>query len=652
VDREQITRMEVKVAGEYGYAGKILRVDLTSGHITTMPTMDYADKFIGGMGVAARIYWDEASPDVSAFAPENPLIFVTGPACGFSGIAGSMWQVHGKSPLTIPEHFCYGNLGGTWGAQLKFAGYDGILIEGKSERLSYLLIDGDTILVQDATSLKGKGAVETRQILKRELGESVKVAAIGPAGENMVAFANIIADDDSSASGGMGAVMGSKNLKVVVVRGQRRPAAARPEKLQELARHLRRLKEEAKEADFGLIPGPKMKKQLCYGCISGCHRAVLEAVNGDQGKYMCQSGIFYQYRAQRYYGKWNEVPFYANRLCDNCGIDTRVMETMLAWLIRCFRAGILTEENTTLPFSKFGSLEFIEALVRMISLREGLGDILAQGTVGAANNLGSEAKALITDYVIHSTGQAFDTDPRMDIITGLLYVMQPREHAAVNTISGSVGKWREWVKGVEGAYLSTDVLQAITQKLFGSVNVVDFSTDEGKAFAVKQIQDRWSVRESLILCGFAWPIVDVAWSDKHLGDPTLENQVFSAVTGKEVDEEGVNKMGEAIFNLRRAIFAREGRKGRESEVLPEIFYTRPYRDRVNPEDPCLMPGRAGEVISKKGAVVDRERFEKLKDEYYQLRQWDIASGIQKKSTLDELGLHDIVVNLEQKGLVV
>jgi len=640
------------VAGEYGYTGKVVRVDLASGRISTMPTMDYADKFIGGMGVAAKIYWDETSPDVSALAPENPLIFVTGPTAGFSGIAGSMWQVHSKSPLAIPEHFSYGSLGGTWGAQLKFAGYDGILIQGKSEGPTYLYIDDDTTEIRDASSLWGKGAVETREALKRKLGNSARVAAIGPAGENMVAFANVIADNDSSASAGMGAVMGSKNLKAVVVRGRGRPAAAKPEKLRSLARRLRRLKEGAREAGFGLIPGPKMKKQLCYGCISGCHRAILEAVNGDQGKYMCQSAIMYQYMAQRYYGEWNDVPFYANRFCDNYGIDTRVMQTMLMWLIRCYRAGILTDENTGLPLSKFGSLEFIEALVKMVSLREGFGDILARGTIGAANTLGNEAEALITDYIIHSTGQAFDSDPRMDIVTGLLYVMQPREHAAVSAISGAVGKWREWIRGVEGAYLSTDVLQAISQRLFGDASVVDFSTGEGKAFAVKRIQDRWSARESLVLCGFSWPIIDIAYSDDHVGDPALENQVFSAVTGREVDEEGLNKMGEAIFNLRRAIFAREGRKGRESEVLPEIFYTKPYRDRVNPEDPCLMPGKGGEPIPKKGAVVDRETFEQLKDEYYQLRKWDVASGIQTKSRLEELGLHDIVGDLEQRGLAV
>jgi len=640
------------VSGQFGYTGKILRVDLSSGYITTIPTKDYAERFIGGMGIAAKIYWDVASPDARAFDPENPLIFITGPLAGFTGLAGSMWQVHSKSPLTIPEHFSYGSLGGTWGAHLKFAGYDGILIQGKSERPVYLFVDDDTTQIRDASALWGKGTVETRQILKKQLGNSAKVTTIGPAGENLVTFANILADNDSSASVGLGAVMGSKNLKAIVVRGRGRPVAARPEKIRELARYLRKLRGGATQADFGLIRGPKMKKQTCYGCISGCIRAVMEASNGDTGKYMCQSAIFYQYRAQRYYGEWNEVPFYANRLCDEYGVDTRVMETMLAWLIRGYRAGILTDDNTALPLSKFGSLEFIESLVKKISLRDGFGDVLARGTVGAADAMGSEARALITDYVLHSTGQAFDSDPRMDIVTGLLYVMQPREHAAVSEISGAVGKWREWFKGVEHAYVSNDVLRAISKKFYGDENVVDFSTDQGKGLAVKKIQDRWSARESLILCGFTWPITDAAHSEDHVGDPTLESQAFSAVTGREVDEAGLNEMGEVIFNLRRAIFAREGRRGREGEVLPEIFYTSPYRDRVNPEDLCLVPGKDAEPVSMKGAVVEAERFEKMKDDYYRARQWDVASGLQTKNKLEKLGLHDIVKDLEKRILIV
>jgi aldehyde:ferredoxin oxidoreductase len=643
---------EANMAEQFGYTGKILRVDLSSSRVTSMPTIDYADRFIGGMGIAAKIYWDEVSPDVRALEPENPLIFITGPLAGFTGLAGSMWQVHSKSPLIVPEHFSYGSLGGTWGAHLKFAGYDGILIKGKSEQPVYLLVEDDAIQIRDASNLWGMNTVETRQVLKSELGSSAKVATIGPAGENLVAFANILADDDSSASVGMGAVMGSKNLKAVVVRGRGKLVAAKPERLRELARHLKKLKEGATQTDFGLILGSKVKKQACYGCISGCHRATMEGSDGDIGKFMCQSAIFYQIRAQRYYGEWNEVPFYANRFCDKYGIDTRVVETMLAWLTRCHRAGILTDDNTALPLSKFGSLEFIESLVKKIAFREGFGDTLALGTIGAANALGSEAKALITDYVIHSTGQAFDSDPRMDILTGLLYVMQPREHAAVSEISSSIGKWREWTRGVERAYVSGDILRAISRRFLGEETAVDFSIDEGKGQAVKKIQDRWSARESLILCGFTWPITDIASSDDHVGDPTLESQAFSAVTGKDMDEASLNRMGEVIFNLRRAIFAREGRKGRSGEVLPEIFYNRPYIDRANPEDPCLMPGKNGKAISRKGAVVDRREFEKLKDDYYHARQWDVTTGLQTKRKLEELGLHDVAKYMVQKELAV
>jgi len=636
----------------YGYTGKILRVDLTSGRTTNIPTMDYADRFVGGMGIASKIYWDEAPPDAGALDPENPFIFITGPLAGITGLAGSVWQVHSKSPNTIPEHLCYGSLAGSWGAHLKFAGYDGIVIQGKSERPVYLFIDEDTIQIRDASALWGKDAVETREVLKGELGSSVRVVAIGPAGENMVTFANILADNDSSASGGLGAVMGSKNLKAVVVRGRGRPAVANPEKLRELTRNLRAIKKGATEADsdWPITPGPKMRKQVCYSCINGCSRTTFEANSGEQGKYMCQSAFFYQMRARIYYREWNEVPFLANRLCDRYGIDTRVMASLFFWLTRCFKAGILTEENTALPLSKLGSLEFIEALVKKISLRDGFGDILARGINGAADAVGSEAKAMITDYVTHSTGQIFDGDPRVHNVTGLLYAMQPREHAVISEITGLVAKWLKWIKGSEGAYVSPQVLQAISRRFFGDESAVDFSTFEGKGSVTKNIQDRWTARESLILCVFTWPITDIAYSDDHVGDPSLESQALSAVTGREVDEEGLYEMGEVIFNLRRAIFAREGRKSRESEVLPEIFFTKPYRDRINAESPCLVPGKGGEAVSKKGAVIDREGFERMKDDYYRLRGWDVATGLPTESKLTELGLAEVARELDKMNL--
>ncbi|MDY6916423.1 MAG: aldehyde ferredoxin oxidoreductase N-terminal domain-containing protein [Chloroflexota bacterium] len=640
------------MTAQYGYTGKTLRVDLTSGHIAAIPTMDYADRFVGGMGIATKVYWDEVRPDVGALEPGNSLIFVTGPMAGFTGVAGSIWQVHCKSPLTIPQQFSYGSLAGTWGAHLKFAGYDAIVVQGRSERPVYLFIEDGTVEIRDASDLWGRGAVETREMLKRKLGRSARVATMGPAGENMVVFANVIADDDSSASGGGGAVMGSKNLKAVVVRGRGRPAAADPQRLKALARRLRRLKEGASQGDFGFVPGPNMKKEACYGCISGCIRAVMEAENGTRGKYMCESGIFYQYRARRYYGEWNEVPFYANRLCDDYGLDTRVTEAMLAWLTRCHKAGILTDANTGLPLSKLGSLEFIEALLKKTSLRQGFGDVLARGLIPAADEVGSDARALITDYIFHTTGQAAEGDPRMDIVTGLLYAMQPRQHAVVSELAQLLGKWVQWEKGAEGAYLSTHTLQAIAARLFGDARAVDFSTCEGKGRVAKTVQDRWSARESLITCAFAWPIADVVWSEDHMGDPSLESQVFSAATGREVDEAELDRMGEVVFNLRRAVFAREGRRGRQSDAIPQVFYERPFKDRINPEDLCLVPGKDGEPMSRKGAVVDRDEFETVKDEYYQSRGWDVATGLQTKGKLIDLGLQDIVKDLEERELVV
>ncbi|GAF76323.1 unnamed protein product, partial [marine sediment metagenome] len=225
----------LKVTGQYGYAGEILRVDLSSGGVTRMPTVDYADRFLGGRGIAAKIYWDEVPPEVKAFDPENRLIFATGPLAGFTGVSGSRWQICGKSSLTTPEYFNYSNLGGNWGAQLKLAGYDALVIQGKSEKPVYILIQDETVEIRDASTLWGKSTVETREMLKQQLGSSVNIVATGPAGENMVTFASVLADKDASGSSGLGAVMGSKNLKAIAVRGSGKVMAANPQRYRELA---------------------------------------------------------------------------------------------------------------------------------------------------------------------------------------------------------------------------------------------------------------------------------------------------------------------------------------------------------------------------------------------------------------------------------
>ena len=185
------------MATEFGYTGKILRVDLSSGGTSDIATIDYADRFLGGRGIAEKIYWDEVSPDTRAFDPENRLLFVTGPLTGVAGLASSRLQVCGKSPATTPEHFCYASLGGSWGPYLKFAGYDGIVVQGKSDKPVYLFLHDGICEIRDASHIWGKGSIKVREQLKDELGRATNVLANGPAGDNMVVFATLLADNDA-----------------------------------------------------------------------------------------------------------------------------------------------------------------------------------------------------------------------------------------------------------------------------------------------------------------------------------------------------------------------------------------------------------------------------------------------------------------------
>jgi len=229
--------------------------------------------------------------------------------------------------------------------------------------------------------------------------------------------------------------------------------------------------------------------------------------------------------------------------------------------------------------------------------------------------------------------------------------MEPRiPMQQLHEIGALIPKWVSWAKKAEGAVVSGEVIRAIAKRFWGSELAADFSTCEGKALAAKKIQDRQYAKECLILCDYLWPIIDLAFSADHVGDPTLESKVLSAVTGHEVDEEGLYRMGERVFNLQRAILVREGHRGRDFDSLPDHCFTAPLQyDQLNPE--CLVPGKGGEVISRKGTVVDRKEFERMKDEYYQLRQWDVATGLQTKAKLQELGLEDVTQDLEQRGLI-
>ncbi len=633
----------------YGYAGKILKVDLSSGSITHMPTSNYTDLFLGGRGVAAKIYWDEVPPKIEASHPENRLIFMTGPLCGVPGFA-SRFQVCGKSVATNQFSFC--NMGGSWGAYLKSAGYDGVVVFGKADKPVYLWIDGDKVEISDGAHLMGKTAFQREKTIKDELGDSVRVLTVGPAGDNMVSFATFLASDDSVGAGGLAGVMGSKNLKAIAVRGDKKFKVAHADKLSQLRSRIRQLSSGYAESllTLGMLTSrDRLKKSFCQGCPTGCVRATHRNADGSERKFMCQAAMFYETRAQRYYGN-TDAALKATELCDDYGLDTRSIETMIMWLSRCHKSGILTDEGTGIPLSKIGSYEFIETLLRKIANREGFGDTLARGTHKAAQSLGKEAQALIKDYMVKS-GDNELYGPRLYITTGIFWAVEPRlPIQQLHEVSVPVMLWGARQKGLEQVPVTTEVLRAMAKRFFGSELAVDFSTYDGKALTAARIQDREYAKESLILCDLFWPIYFAEASPDGVGDPSLESQICAAVTGREVDEAGLYKVGERICNLQRAILAREGHKGREYDVIDEYNFTTPLKGDFGNTD-CIVPGKDGELFSRKDIVLDRSDFEKLKGDFYRLRGWDVPSGLQKRVKLEELGLDYVAKTLEREGLL-
>jgi aldehyde:ferredoxin oxidoreductase len=638
---------------EFGYAGKILKVNLSDGNVTRVPSANYTDKFLGGQGIAARLYWEMVPAEAGAFDPENCLICASGPVMGFPRFAGFRWKACGKTILVEPESYNHANLGERWGAFLKYAGYDALAVQGKAEKPAYIIIDNDRVEIRDASNLWGMSTFDAIDSLKAEFGKDSSVLTIGPAAENLVSFATMLTDEGASGSGGLGVVMGSKKLKaIVVVASSWRPVAAHPDKLKQLADRVREMKPSAGIPDMWAVPG-LTRNHVCYGCGIGCTRQMYTAEKGRRYKSFCQAMGFYGGPVMRYYGEYHEAQLLGTRLCDGYGLDTAVMMGMIEWLYTCYQEGLITEEQTGLPLAKTGSREFIEALTRKIAYREGFGDILSRGTLKAAESIGEKAREFTSRFVATRGSETRDYDPRLMITTGIFYATEPRRPIQqLHDVSMLIIAWLHMVMGEENAFFTNDDLREVAAKFWGGEIAADFSTIEGKGLAAKKIQDRIYVKESLVLCDIFWPIDWAYYSGGHTGDPTLESQIYSAITGKEIDEAGLNKIGERIFNLQRAILLRQGWQGRKDDRMLDYFHEVPLQQGELFFDPDgLILGKDDEIISKIGKVVDREQFERLKDDYYQQRGWDVASGLPTRARLEELQLEDVATYLEGRGLL-
>ncbi len=637
-----------------GYAGKLLIMDLTTGTSRTVPTSEYTDLFLGGRGIAQKLYWDEASPDSGALDPGNAVIFATGPLAGVPVIGGGRWFVCGKSPITLPERFSYCNLGGDWGIRLKSAGYDAVVVKGKAARPVYLRISEDAVEIVDASHLWGNGTISTRRTLEVDGGGNTSVVTIGQAGENLATMACLMASEDAAGGGGMGAVMGSKNLKAIAVRSdRRRTQAARPQELKELTREFRSILTLSPTATAGgidlRITGPGTTKSPCWSCIGDCLRRSYQAQDGSRGKFMCQAGTFYQPAAEAVYGPGYEMPYFANKLCDDYGLDTMAVSLIMLWLMRCARAGILTDESG-IPLSRLGTAEYIENLVKKIALRDGVGDVLAGGVEKAAEQLGPEAVTKLLPSLCKA-GLPNGVDSRLYLNTALMVAMEPKPPLGhTHEITRVVLRWIDWRRGVSDSYVSPEVFRRVADRFWGGEEAADFCDPRVVPSMTRIVQDRQYSHDCLVICGFLWPVTDSRYTSDHLGDPSLESKLVSAITGRNVNEQGLHEIGERAVNLHRAILIREGHRGVQDDRLPDTWHSMPLKaDMTNPE--LLVPGRDGEAASRQGKVVEKEEFAAMRRAYYRLRGWNEDNGLPTRQKMVDLGLGDVAEDLAKSCLL-
>ncbi len=615
----------------HGWAGRILRVDLTNSEVTQISTQPYAEKYLGGRGIASRLYWETVGPEVKAFDPENRLIFMTGTLVATGSQGATRMSVVGKSPMTYPEGFCFGNMGGFFGAEIKKAGFDGIIIEGRAPKPVYLWIHDDRVEIRDASSLWGKGAYQTGEMIQQLHGDKARFVTTGVAGENLVRTAILFASHQSTSEGGFGAVLGSKNLKAIVVVGTGKPSLADPDEVKQLSLYTIEISKGRYCSGMPKVLATKhdhlvkkLSKGRCYQCGMECFRGLYRYGDRLEGQRRCQ--------AQEYYLPWMysredepiETFFNAPTLANDYSISTWELQSIVDWLYACHQSGSLDEKDTGLPLSRIGSGEFIEKLIRSIAYREGFGEILAEGLVRASEKLSNSARAKLSP-LIAPIGKNDLVPARAYLAHALLYPMEPRVHQAIIHEIGTVTRaWAHHRQDPSSSPVTIEVYHKISRAFWGSDEAGDMSTYEGKVLAAKKIQNRTYTKDSLGLCDPAWPITYSLNTQDNVGDPNLEAKIFEAVTG--VAGEKVDRAADRIADLQRAILVREGRKLPEADFPLDFNFTEPLG--LNPfGHKMVVPGPGEEAIDVTGRTLDRDKFVGMLREYYRLRGWDEATGL-------------------------
>ncbi|MFC2019921.1 aldehyde ferredoxin oxidoreductase family protein [Chloroflexota bacterium] len=614
-----------------GFAGRILRVNLSSGEIGTEPLPEETQrKFGGGRGIGIKYLYDELSPGIDPLGEENKVLLLNGPLAGTNAQGVSKWAGVTKSPLTG----CYGvsMSGGDFGAWLKFAGYDLIIIEGKAPRPVYLYITNDGCEIMDAASLWGLKTGETRQALAQVHGRRTRTACVGPAAEKLVRYAVIDSGGRSASRCGVGTVMGAKNLKAVAINADRRIKLADPETFKQLVKEQIKLTQVEAFKTFkewgttaripyfnkvgvfpvrnyraGQISSPKelsgeayrkfrIGELGCYSCYMRCGK--IHRVPG--GPYAGATA----YKGPEYESMWAftgpidstcvEASIAASDLCNELGMDTISTGNSIGFAYELFERGIINQSDTDGLELTYGNHSAMVALVRKIGLREGFGDILAEGVVRAAKEIGRGAEA----YAMHVKGLELPAyEPRAAKAHGLSYA------------TANIGGTHQ--HGYAG------------QELFGRPvpRPVDPLADENKGDIAVFNQNNSTLKDIGINCSFM-----------NMYIRPLMGKFLVAATGitELGDEEYLKKVSERIYNLERIFNLREGFE-RKDDTLPQRMLFEPLESTGGPAD--------GEVVRKQDTLLD---------EYYSVRGWT-REGIPTRQKIEELGLDYTIKDI--KGLL-
>jgi aldehyde:ferredoxin oxidoreductase len=663
----------------YGWAGTILRIDLSKSKVSKTPSSEYIRLFVGGRGVNAKLMFDESKAGVSSLDPENPIIIGAGALAGTGILTMSKHTITTRSPEQVPEGFTMQNSGGSLAAEMKYAGYDNIVIKGRAEKPTYIHIENDDIAFKDASEVWGKGVFDTNTILREDLADpEVRILAIGQAGENLVRFATI--EHEYRSGTGLGAVFGAKNLKAVVVRGTKGIKVHDPEatlKINEemLETHKKNVKEQIRLARERGEPEPS-RYDKGYGTIGALAKeyyfdytesGVVGYVEGFEWTDLNKTGgadwlETRGYRdtgccplacaglvsvpevgvsAMRCYPFWSlwqlkmtnvDKMFEATKLMSDYGIDNRNLCWTVSYLMKLYEMGLISLKDTDGIPMEWGSGDALIQTIHKLVKREGFGEILAEGPLQLAKKLGPKAKALF----LSSRGQMSAGDEYRTQVGYALAAATDTRRSTENPVRGPI--WERYMKKT-GLEKEIKEAYARAKKTFGDEKAIIPWEWEGKPTMVIAGQYRIVLDDIMGACLIGLgTFTDRRSRIKQLGtlpspiEPVILDS-FNAVTGLNVDKNYLISVAERTWNVEKAYNVREG-STRDDDTLGEGWQKWPVTSGPH-----------------KGRVVDKAELEKAKSKLYELRGWDVNTGWPTKETYERLGLKDVAKKLEKHGKI-